>query len=411
MKKLLPFLLSFLCLAASVIYVTGKQPPRSSVKERSTYDSKEKDDREMRGVWVTYMTLDVENEADPENAFKDRIDRVITDMEKVGLNTMIVQVRPFSDALYRSRYYPWSHILTGTQGKDPGYDPLTYIVEQAHAHQIGVHAWVNPYRVSTQNIPSALSADNPYVRDSSIGFELNGCVYLDPGSEKARELILSGVMELAEGYDVDGIQFDDYFYPPDCGDFDKEAYDAYAAQTASPLSLEGFRRENVSTLIRETYDAVHQADPDIRFGVSPQGNLNNNDSLYADVKKWCTEEGYLDYICPQIYFSLDNPALTFEDGLADWLALEIPDTIDLYVGIPAYKAGTDADSGTWLDNDDILKTEIGICREKGVGGFMLYSYDSLNSEVSSAEIQNVIRYLNSPTADKASPAQASVPTQ
>lgn len=393
-KRILPILLSFLFLTGAILFVAGKrtQPPKNDRKMTATADEVRKP-QEMRGIWVTYMTLDVENEADKEDAFKTKIDKIIKDMENAALNTMVVQIRPFSDALYPSRYYPWSHILTGTQGKDPGYDPLDYIVTQAHEHHIAVHAWLNPYRVATQNTPDELSNDNPYSKDPSIGVEVGGELYLNPASDKAQELIVNGAREIAENYDVDGIQFDDYFYPPDCGNFDSEDYERYKNTTASPLSLEKFRKENVNMMIRKVYQAVHDANPNTVFGISPQGNLDNNAGLYADVVKWCTEEGYLDYICPQIYFSLDNPALTFEDGLQDWLELKYAKDVALYIGLPAYKAGTDADSGTWLDNNDILKTEIEICREKKTGGFMLYSYDSVHNEENAEEIENVIRYL------------------
>lgn len=390
-------MLAFMFLAASVVYVSdAKQPETPKVKEEITKPAETAE--ELRGVWVTYITLDVEDESDKESAFKSRIDGIIDDMKNFDLNTMIVQVRPFSDALYTSRCYPWSHILTGTQGEDPGYDPLGYIVDTAHKSDIKVHAWINPYRITTGNTPSQLSDDNPYIRDDNIGVEINGALYLDPSSDKARRLITDGAAEIAEKYDIDGIQFDDYFYPPDCGDFDSEAYEEYRAGTESPLSLGDFRRDNVNKLIRSVYEAVHNARKDTVFGISPQGHLSNNDGLYADVGTWCKEEGYIDYICPQLYFSLDNPALTFEEALSDWLEIEKHDGLDMYIGLPAYKAGTDADEGTWLDNEDILKTEIGILREKGCQGFMLYSYDSFHNEENSAELRNVMNYLTtSPT--------------
>ena len=121
--------------------------------------------------------------------------------------------------------------------------------------------------------------------------------------------------------------------------------------------------------------------------------LNNNDGLYADVKAWCETEGYIDYICPQIYFSLDNPALTFEDSLREWLKLKKHKGLRLFVGLSGYRAGTDADDGTWLDNNDILKTEIGILRKAKADGFVLFSYDSFHNEDNASEIENVIRYL------------------
>ena len=397
-KRIIPFVMSFVFLAGSILYVSGSDKELDVSAQEPIKDvskiTVEKPMEEIRGVWVTYMTLDVEGEADKKAAFTEKIDNIIADMETANLNTMIVQVRPFCDALYPSRYYPWSHILTGTQGQDPGFDPLDMIIAKAHEHSIMVHAWLNPYRVCTKDTPSKLSDDHPAVKDPSICVEVNGSQYLDPAKDKTIELITNGVKEIVEKYEVDGIQFDDYFYPPDCGDFDKEDYDAYCAGTDAPLSLEEFRRENVDRMLRSVYSAVHSIQKDVLFGVSPQGNMKNNDKLYADVKKWCSEKGYIDYICPQIYFSLDNPALTFEDGLQDWLDADRHDGLSLYIGIPAYKGGTDADSGTWLDNNDILTTELSITRDKGCDGFMLYSYDSLHNDDNRQEVENVIRYLN-----------------
>ena len=396
-KRIIPYVLSFVFLAGSILYVadTDKKPESKTIESTSEVSqiTVEKPQEEIRGVWVTYMTLDVEGEADKEAAFKSKIDTVIEDMENADLNTMIVQVRPFCDALYPSRYFPWSHILTGTQGEDPGYDPLDYIISAAHQHEIMVHAWINPYRIATEDTPSQLSDDHPAVKDPSLSVEINDSTYLDPANEDAVDLIVNGVKEIVDKYNVDGIQFDDYFYPPDCGDFDADTYDAYCAETDDPLSLEEYRKDNVSRMIQAVYQTVHTSKSNVLFGVSPQGNLQNNNKLYADVTKWCKDQGYLDYICPQIYFSLDNPALTFEDALQDWLDLDQHNGLSLYVGIPAYKAGTDADSGTWLDNDDILSTELSIVREKNCGGFMLYSYDSFHDEENASEVENVIRYL------------------
>ena len=397
-KRIIPFVLSFVFLAGSILYVSGSDKALEDNAREPIQDvskiTVEKPKEEIRGVWVTYMTLDMEGETDIKAAFSEKIDTIIADMESAKLNTMIVHVRPFCDALYPSRVYPWSHILTGTQGEDPGFDPLDMIITKAHEKNMMVHAWLNPYRISTKDTPSDLSSNHPYVKDPSIGVEIGGNRYLNPAKQKTIDLITDGVKEIVEKYDVDGVQFDDYFYPPDCGDFDKADYDAYCAENDAPLSLEEFRMENVNRMLKSVYTAVHSIKNHVLFGVSPQGNMKNNDKLYADVKKWCGEKGYIDYICPQIYFSLDNPALTFEDGLQDWLDTERHDGLSLYIGIPAYKAGTDADSGTWLDNDDILSTELSITREKGCDGFMLYSYDSFHHDDNRQEIENVIRYLN-----------------
>ena len=388
-SRIVPYILTLLILSGAIFAVSHSENP-----EASTPSSAIKIE-DMRGVWVTYMTLDVENESDKETAFKTRIDDIISEIKQGGFNTLIVQVRPFCDAIYESNVYPWSHILTGTQGESPGYDPLKYICDSCHKNGIAVHAWVNPYRVKTANTPEILSDDNPYINENSIGFELNGAVYLKPHSKEVQALIVNGIKELVDNYEIDGVQFDDYFYPENCGDFDNEAYKEYKAASKDPHSLTDWRMEQVNTLIKAVYNAVHTK-KDIIFGISPQGNLSNNKTLYADVERWCAEHGYIDYICPQIYFSLDNPALSFEDSLHEWTALRKHKDLKLYIGLAGYKAGTqDADNGTWADNADILKTEIELLYEQKADGFMLYSYDSFHNKENEEEIQNVIRYLNS----------------
>lgn len=400
----MPILFAVLLLISAVIVRANiqkdvVQPSDETVGENPA--AKE----EMRGVWVTYMTLDVENETDKETAFKRKIDAIVKDTADGGFNTLVVQVRPFCDAIYPSEIFPWSHILTGEQGVDPGFDPLQYIIDKCRANGLFIHAWINPYRIATDQTPSALSGDNPYLMDESIGVKINGKLYLNPASQKAIDLIASGVRELVENYDIDGVQFDDYFYPEDSGDFDKADYEAYLADGGKTVSLEQFRTDNVSRMVAASYQAAHEANGSILFGISPQGNLANNAGLYADVVRWCAEEGYIDYICPQIYFSLDNPKLTFEDSLDEWLGLKRHEGLLLYVGLAAYKAGTDADEGTWLDNDDILRTEIAIVRKSNADGFILYSYDSFGNEQNRAEIQNVLDYLSTAASQNSSEAK------
>jgi len=149
----------------------------------------------------------------------------------------------------------------------------------------------------------------------------------------------------------------------------------------------------VNNLIKDVYNTVHKYRDDVVFGISPQGNINNNIALGADVKTWCQNKGYIDYICPQIYFSLDNPSLTFEESLNDWLELDINKNINIYIGLAGYKGGSDEDEGTWLDNNDILKTQIEIVEKHKLDGIMLFSYESFLDETNQAEIENVANYL------------------
>lgn len=362
-----------------------------SVKQ-NTYNNEE-----MRGVWVSYMELTMENEKDKsQKRFTEKFEEIAENCKNLGYNTLVVQVRPFCDALYKSDYFPWSHILTGEQGKNPNYDPLKIICDVCREKNLNIHAWINPYRISTQNSPSELSENNPYVKDSSVGFKTQSGTYLDPSNENARRLIIDGIEEIVSNYDIDAIQFDDYFYPADMGSEDDTQYKEYINGCENEsMTLEEWRKANVNLLISEVYLRIHSIKNNVEFGISPQGNINNNDKLFADVQLWCTTKGYIDYICPQIYFSLDNPALTFEDSLQSWCELDFASNVNLYVGLAGYKAGTDDDEGTWLNDDNILAQEYNIiCENEKTNGLMMYSYASLFSDDGKKEMENFYNELN-----------------
>ncbi len=406
--KTVPFILTMIVMigliAAGSVF-RGNAPSDSShtdkkggaEKTSATVDTA-KQSGEMRGVWVSYMELSMENEDDKsERAFRIKFDTIAKNSSNFGFNTLIVQVRPFCDALYKSKYFPYSHILTGTQGKNPGYDALQIMCEICRKYELDIHAWVNPYRISTNNTPAKLSEGNPYCKDNSIGLEAENGLYLDPSSKAARELIINGVTEIAENYDVDGIQFDDYFYPTQDEDFDRTQYEEYVNKKGEEhsMNLDNWRKANVNMLICDTYRAVHKISDKIEFGISPQGNIDNNENIYADVKSWCECKGFADYICPQIYFSLDNPALSFEDALDSWQELDFADNVKLYVGIAGYKAGTEDDEGTWLESNNILADEYKIISaDKNTDGFMLYSYACLENETAEKELKNLKMQLD-----------------
>lgn len=334
----------------------------------------------------------------PQKAFEDKFTEIAEKCRESGFNTLIVQVRPFCDALYKSSYFPWSHILTGTQGENPQYDALQIMCDICKENNLKIHAWINPYRVSSNETPKKLSDNNPYIKNSEICIKTDNGIFLDPSNETAQQLICDGVKEIAENYDVDGIQFDDYFYPTEDESFDKKQYEAYIEKYGKEncMSLDNWRMQNVNTLICKVYRTIKSVDLSVEFGISPQGNIGNNDGLYADVKSWCTCKGFADYICPQIYFSLENPALTFEDCLNSWTSLDFDENVKLYVGLGGYKAGNgEYDEETWLLSDSILADEYDILRNnKSVRGFMLYSYSCLEDDTAKKEINNLINALN-----------------
>lgn len=395
-------MLSVICISS---FVRGK-PQQSqnqlqsavSVSSRSTADTPDSNE-DMRGVWVSYMELSMENESSKtQKAFENKFSRIAQKCRNSGFNTLIVQVRPFCDALYKSSYFPYSHILTGTQGKNPEYDALEIMCDICKENNLKIHAWINPYRISSNETPNKLSDDNPYIKNPEIGIKTDNGIFLDPSSETAQQLICDGVKEITENYDVDGIQFDDYFYPTKDEKFDKKQYDAYTDKYGkeNSMNLENWRTQNVNTLICKVYRTIKSVDPSVMFGISPQGNIDNNDGLYADVKSWCTCRGFVDYICPQIYFSLENPALTFEECLNSWTELDFEESVNLYVGLAGYKAGnSDYDEETWLLSDNILSDEYKILKNnKSVKGFMLYSYNCLEDDNAEKEINNLIKALN-----------------
>lgn len=407
-KKIVPIIVSVIAML-SVICIssfTREKPPKkqndinniAALSSKATADTPESDE-EMRGVWVSYMELSMENEnSKTQKAFEDKFTEITQKCRESGFNTLIVQVRPFCDALYKSSYFPWSHILTGTQGENPQYDALQIMCDICKENNLKIHAWINPYRVSSNETPKKLSDNNPYIKNSKIGIKTDNGIFLDPSNETAQQLICDGVKEIAENYDVDGIQFDDYFYPTEDESFDKKQYEAYIEKYGkeNSMSLDNWRTQNVNTLICKVYRTIKSVDSSVEFGISPQGNIGNNDGLYADVKSWCTCKGFADYICPQIYFSLENPALTFEDCLDSWTSLDFDENVKLYVGLGGYKAGNgEYDEETWLLSDSILADEYDILRnKKSVRGFMLYSYSCLEDDTAKKEINNLINALN-----------------
>lgn len=407
-KKIVPIIVSVIAML-SVICIssfTREKPPKkqndinniAALSSKATADTPESDE-EMRGVWVSYMELSMENESSKtQKAFEDKFTEIVQKCRESGFNTLIVQVRPFCDALYKSSYFPWSHILTGTQGENPQYDALQIMCDICKENNLKIHAWINPYRVSSNETPKKLSDNNPYIKNSEIGIKTDNGIFLDPSNETAQQLISDGVKEIAENYDVDGIQFDDYFYPTEDESFDKKQYEAYIEKYGkeNSMSLDNWRMQNVNTLICKVYRTIKSVNSSVEFGISPQGNIGNNDGLYADVKSWCTCKGFADYICPQIYFSLENPALTFEDCLNSWTSLDFGENVKLYVGLGGYKAGNgEYDEETWLLSDSILADEYDILRNnKSVRGFMLYSYSCLEDDTAKKEINNLINALN-----------------
>lgn len=347
------------------------------------------------GVWVPYFSL-----ATPEGtqeAFEANYKKIADTALEKGINAMFVHVRPFSDSLYPSQYFPWSHILTGTQGQDPGFDALQFMIDYTHSLGMEFHAWINPLRIKTPETPATLADSNPYVQLGeeypSYFMEYEGGVYLNPAYPYVRTLIADGAAEIAANYDVDGIHFDDYFYPSQDSALDSEAYEAYTQSVEAPIPLLEWRTANINAMVAQVYSAIKEVKPEVVFGISPQGNIQNDEAMGADVKTWAAVPGYVDYLCPQLYFSFENEALGYQEALEEWAALPRHEGLSLYAGLALYKAGTDADNGTWLLRDNIIALQAEAAFEAGYQGVILYSSDYLDAEQTKKEMENAMAVL------------------
>lgn len=366
---------------------------------------------EMRGVWVSY--LDWNGWAKDEAGYKKAMDQTLDLCVQKGLNAVFLQVRPDGDAMYPSQYFPWSKFASGKQGKNPGYDPLAYAVRAAHQRGLQLHAWINPYRITGYlNRYSDLCASNPAIAWAKDGDSSNdrwvlcqnGEYYYNPAIPQVRQLIIDGVKEIVTNYEVDGIHFDDYFYP-NLDDSKAETwfdYPEYQAGVTS-LSVAAWRRNNVNELVRGVYSAVKSIRPQALFGISPEGylqNLRKDTRQFTDVDAWMTQSGYVDYLMPQIYWGFEAKqngqaaGYAFANCLNEWVTLKKKGNVKLYVGLALYKTGTDAVDGNevpeWQRYHDIMKREVQAGRATGqVSGYCFYDLSSLTRAAAAEEVANV----------------------
>lgn len=366
---------------------------------------------EMRGVWVSY--LDWNGWAKDEAGYKKAMDQTLDLCVQKGLNAVFLQVRPDGDAMYPSQYFPWSKFASGKQGKNPGYDPLAYAVQAAHQRGLQLHAWINPYRITGYlNRYSDLCASNPAIAWAKDGDSSNdrwvlcqnGEYYYNPAIPQVRQLIIDGVKEIVTNYEVDGIHFDDYFYP-NLDDSKAETWFDYPEYQASgtSLSVAAWRRNNVNELVRGVYGAVKSIRPQALFGISPEGylqNLRKDTRQFTDVDAWMTQSGYVDYLMPQIYWGFEAKqngqvaGYAFANCLNEWVTLKKKGNVKLYVGLALYKTGTDAVDGNevpeWQRYHDIMKREVQAGRATGqVSGYCFYDVSSLTRAAAAEEVANV----------------------
>ena len=385
MKKLFVFFLIFILFLFCNALVISK-------KDRSIEES------EIRGIYISYLEYLTYFKGNSLTINKAYINKMLDNIDSLNFNTIFLHVSPFSDSIYKSSIFPYSYTLTGVEGKNPGMDYLEYFIKEASIRNLKVHAWINPYRISSNNDTTSISKTNPaysllntnHVRVSDIG------IYYNPSSPKVIDLIIKQVYELISNYDLAGIHFDDYFYVDYT--IDIENYETFFEKNSN-ITLTDYRLQMTNTLIKNVYKTIKDYDNDIIFSISPDGNINNNYELhFADVKTWLSEDGYVDIIMPQVYYGFDNSYKPFINTLNEWHNL-IKNNVKIIPALAFYKVGLEdlnAKDGRyeWQQHSDIIKRQINFSRTLAkYQGFTLFRYDflfndNLKNNNTMKEIQN-----------------------
>ena len=362
----------------------------------------EKKVKENRGIFISYIELSKYLNCKSKNAAEIIVDEMVNNVENLGFNEIILQVRSFSDAIYKSDFYPWSMVISSKEGVDPGYDLLEMFIEKCHKRNILLMAWINPYRIRNNEDISSISKDNlafKYLNTNNV--YINNGIYFNPSSDIVLDLIVSGVEEIVRKYDVDGILFDDYFYPNN--EIDRQEYDEYLKYNEY-ISKEEYNLNVINNMVKSVYGVCKKYN--VKFGISPDGNVENNyNKVFADVKKWCSSNQYIDFIMPQIYYGFYNETRGFKKTIDEWESYVKDSDVNLRIALAFYKNGTydewaKSGSNEWIENNDIIMREIVLSRNLDkYDGFSLFRYDYIFSEdkytdVTLKEIENIKKVLN-----------------
>lgn len=389
MKTKILVLFVFL-LVAYLFFIPVKDYERKALKKE-----------EKRGVFISYMELQKYLKGKDIKTAKANINKMISALKSNKFNMIILQVRSFSDAIYESQYFPWSMVISESEGEAYHFDVLAYFIEKAHKNNIELHAWINPYRIRTNNDVSTISSKNPaynLLETNDVDISDNG-IYYNPASSNVQKLILDGIEEILENYQVDGIHFDDYFYPN--LDIDNENYLEYSKH--NDISKDKYHLLMVNNLVKETHKLTKKHN--VVFGISPEGNIENNYSKnQADVYTWAKSNEYVDYLMPQIYYGFLNEAAPFYNVLKKWDNLVKESNVKILPALAFYKSDQEdlyAKNGKyeWIENDDIIMRQVLLSRNmQSYAGFALFRYDSIFkeevTEVVNSEIKNLKKIMD-----------------
>ncbi|WP_255298457.1 glycoside hydrolase family 10 protein [Brevibacillus dissolubilis] len=325
--------------------------------------------RQLRAAWIATV-VNIDWPTKPGLAVEEQKRQyiaILDDMQRMGMNAVIVQVKPTSDAFYPSEYGPWSQYLTGVQGKDPGYDPLAFLIEEAHKRNLEFHAWFNPYRISMNDKLANLVPNHPARLHPDWVVSYGGKLYYNPGIPAAKDFVTNSILEVVKKYDIDAVHLDDYFYPYRVADVefpDEATYQTYGA--AQFANKDDWRRNNTDTFVYQLSTAIKQEKSYVKFGISPfgvwrnkavdptgsdtQAGQTNYDDLFADTRKWAQNE-WIDYIAPQVYWNFGFAPAAYEKVTDWWMKQTEGKNIHLYIGQAAYKVN--ANNEQWAQPNEL----------------------------------------------------------
>lgn len=396
--------------------------PTVSVTESPTFapeDLVSTEDEKMNGVWISsVVNIDFPSKKGISiEKMKKEIENIVKICSNNGINNIFFQVRPCSDALYKSAIFPWSEYLTGKQGVAPkdGFDPLAFMIETAKAKNIKVHAWLNPYRImmpgsvkgTKAKALKKLNKNNPARKNPSwVVKHSDGGLYYNPGLPKVQDLVAKGAAEIAENYDVASVHIDDYFYPSKpygkSHSYFKDAA-TYKKYKGSFKSKASWRRNNITTLIKKMKTEISKVNPNCQFGVSPAGiwaNHENNKlgsktkgsetyySHYADTRKWMLEN-LVDYMIPQVYWEIGNKTANYKTIVKWWNEVAKKSDVKLYIGVPVYRLDKKSSSKVWRKNATIKNQLVLNKTMAEVEGQVYFGYEQIKKNT--LKIRNIIK--------------------
>ncbi len=385
MKKFITLLISL------AVLLCGCTP--EAEQEKAPEEAGIGETEQISAVWIYYDELSMVNEnGGTEQSFRQKVETMLQNCVFRGINTVFLQVRPCADSFYKSEIFPWTYYLTGEQGKGVSYDPLQICVEEAHERNLSLHAWINPFRIAFNDDISLLAENHPahkWIEEKTgeVVFVNNG-IYFSPASLEAQRLVLDGVREIIRNYDVDGIHIDDYFYPSTDESVDEVFYEKYKSD-GGKLSLDEWRLNTVSAFVLQMYNVVKNENGDCIFSVSPAGNIQNNyEQQFADVKLWCSSEGYADWIIPQLYYGFENDSLPFDKAVKEWHGIHKCADVKMIYGLAAYKVNESDEE--WEAGKGMIEKQLRIISETSDSyGVAYFSYSSITDEKRAGEFENL----------------------